>query len=216
MFAGHFGLGFAGKAVDRKLSLGTLFMASQFIDLLWPTLLLLGLETVRIAPGITRITPLDFAHYPISHSLAAVTGWAILFGGIYYLLRRNAGGAALCAILVVSHWILDALTHRPDLPLAPGTDFRVGLGLWNFPPAAVAVELLIFGAGLFLYARATRALNRSGSVGFWALAAFLLVIYFGSIFGPPPPDVRTLAWSGQAQWLLVGWAYWLDRHRESC
>ena len=215
MFAGHFGLGFGAKAAARRMSLGTLFLASQFIDLLWPALLLLGLETVRISPGITRVTPLDFTHYPISHSLLTVTAWALLFGVAYYLIRRCKRGAFVCALLVLSHWLLDALTHRPDLPLAPVSDLRVGLGLWNSLPAAIAVEIFLFTIGVMLYARATRASDRVGSIGFWALVAFLLVIYFGNTFGPPPPNVQTLAWTAHAQWLLVAWAYWLDRHRES-
>jgi hypothetical protein len=196
------------------VSLGTLFLAAQFIDLLWPTLLLLGLESVRIAPGITRVTPLDFTHYPISHSLLAVLGWAILFGLAYYLMRRFAKGAVVCGVLVVSHWMLDLLTHRPDLQLMPTNAFRVGLGLWNHPAAAIAVELLVFGVGVLLYARSTRASNRSGTIGLWALIAFLLVVYLGNIFGAPPPSERALAWVSQAQWILIVWAYWLDRHRE--
>jgi hypothetical protein len=215
MFAGHFGLGFGAKAAARRVSLGTLFLASQFIDLLWPTLLLLGWETVRIAPGITRVTPLDFSHYPISHSLLAVGGWALLFGAVYYAIKRNLRGAAICALLVVSHWLLDLLTHRPDLQLVPTSNLRVGLGLWDSLPASIAVEILIFGAGVTLYARATRASDRAGSIGFWGLVLFLLVIYFSNVFGPPPPNVEVLAWTAQAQWLLVAWAYWIDRHRGS-
>jgi membrane-bound metal-dependent hydrolase YbcI (DUF457 family) len=215
MFAGHFGVGFGAKAVARQVSLGTLFLASQFIDLLWPSLLLLGWETVRIAPGITRVTPLDFVHYPISHSLFAVILWAILFGATYYLFRRFTRGAIVCALLVLSHWLLDALTHRPDLPILPMGDLRVSLGLWNSLPAAIVVEILIFGFGVILYTRATRAFDRAGTIGFWALVVFLLVIYCGNIFGPPPPSVEAITWPGHAQWLLVAWAYWLDRHRHA-
>jgi hypothetical protein len=207
-------LGFGGKWVARRLSLGTLFLAAQFIDLLWPTLLLVGLETVEIAPGITRITPLDFTHYPISHSLLAVTGWGFLFGVAYFLMRRFTVGALVCGCLVVSHWVLDLLTHRPDLQLLPMSSIRVGLSLWNHPVAAIALELGIFGGGVLLYLRATRAVDRAGTVGLWALVAFLLVIYFGNIFGSPPPSARAIAWVSHAQWILVIWGYWLDRHRE--
>jgi hypothetical protein len=214
MFVGHFGLGFGGKWQAKKVSLGTLFLASQFIDLLWPSLLLVGLESVRIAPGITRLTPLDFVHYPISHSLLSVLGWALLFAGAYFLLRRSARGTVVCGLLVLSHWVLDLLTHRPDLQLAPMSDFRVGMGLWNSPSVAVAVELLLFGVGVFLYARSTRASDRSGIIGFWALVLFLLVVYFGNVFGSPPPSEQAIAWVAQAQWILIVWAYWLDRHRE--
>ena len=131
MFVGHFGIGLGLKRVDPKISLGTLFLAAQFIDLLWPSLLLLGLEHVEIAPGITRVTPLDFTHHPISHSLLAVVGWSLLFALAYQLLRRERRGATICGLAVMSHWLLDLVTHRPDLPLYPTGEILVGLGLWN-------------------------------------------------------------------------------------
>jgi len=214
MFIGHFGFGFGGKWVARRVSLGTLFLAAQFIDLLWPTLLLVGLETVRISPGITSVTPLDFTHYPISHSLVSVVVWAVLFSAVYFFIRRFTIGAVVCGVLVLSHWLLDFVTHRADLPLAPMSNLRVGLGLWNHPTAAFVVEMLVFGVGVLLYVRSTRASDRSGTVGLWALVAFLLVVHMGNIFGPPPPSEKAIAWVSQTQWILVVWAYWLDRHRE--
>jgi hypothetical protein len=213
MFVGHFGVGFGAKAAVPRTSLGTLFLASQFIDLLWPSFLLFGLETVAISPGITRVTPLDFTSYPWSHSLAAVVVWAVLFAGVYFLLKKYPKGAWVCGLLVVSHWVLDFLTHRPDLPLAPGAGARLGLGLWQSLPATLVVELGIFAAGLWLYLRTTRATDRVGTVALWSLVAFLLLMYLGNLFGPPPGDVSALAWVGHAQWLLIIWAYWIDRHR---
>ena len=213
MFVGHFGVGFGAKAAAPKTSLGTLFLAAQFIDLLWPSFLLFGFETVAIAPGITTVTPLDFTSYPWSHSLLAVMVWALLFGGVYYLLKRYPRGVWVCAAAVVSHWVLDLLTHRPDLPLAPGAATRVGLGLWNSLPATLIVELGIFAVGIWLYVKTTRATDRVGSIALWSLVGFLLLTYFGNLFGPPPADVTALAWVGHAQWLLIIWAYWIDRHR---
>ena len=215
MFLGHFGVGFGAKAAAPRTSLGTLLLASQLIDLLWPTLLLVGVERVAITPGITRVVPLDFTHYPISHSLAAVLLWAVLFGVAYQALRRYPRGALVCGLAVVSHWLLDLLTHRPDLPLSPGSDARVGLGLWGSLPATLLVELAVFAVGVFLYLRTTRASDRTGSIALWALVGFLLVIYAGNILGPPPPSVSAIAWLGQAQWLLVAWGYWIDRHRRA-
>jgi hypothetical protein len=214
MFIGHFGVGFAAKPVARKVSLGTLFLASQFIDLLWPTLLLLGLETVTIVPGATKLTPLEFTNYPISHSLLAVAGWSVLFGAVHFATRRNAWQAFVCASLVAGHWLLDLLTHQPDLALSPGGSIRVGLGLWNHPVFAISIEMLLFVGGLLLYLRTTIPLDRVGSLGLWSLVLFLTVIHIGNIIGPPPPSVRAIAWAGQAQWLLVAWGYWVDRHRE--
>ena len=213
MFLGHFGVGFGAKAAAPKTSLGSLFLASQLIDLLWPTLLLVGVERAAIAPGITRVTPLDFTHYPISHSLMAVLLWAALFGLAYQVLRRYPRGAVVCGLAVVSHWVLDLLTHRPDLPLVPGTEARVGLGLWDSLPATLLVELGLFALGGALYLRATRALDRTGSVALWVLVGVLLLAYAGNIFGPPPPSMSAVAWVGEAQWLFVAWGYWIDRHR---
>ena len=213
MFIGHFGIAFAAKRPAPRLSLGTLFLAAQFIDLLWPTLLLLGVERVRIAPGITTVTPLDFEYYPVSHSLIAVLGWAIGVGGACFLVRRAARGALIVALLVVSHWFLDLLMHRPDLPLMPGGSTRVGLGAWSSLPLTLLIEVPLFLGGAWLYARATVARDAQGRWGLWGLVAFLLLIHAGNLFGGPPPSVGAIAWAGQLQWLLVIWGYWVDRHR---
>jgi hypothetical protein len=214
VFLGHFGVGLAAKRVAPRTSLGALFLAAQFIDLLWPTLLLLGIERVAIAPGATAVTPLDFQHYPVSHSLLAVVGWSVLVGGGFLVWRGARREAIVLALLVISHWLLDALVHRPDLPLAPFGQARVGLGLWNSMAATLLVEMPLFFAGGWLYARATRARDAAGRWGFWGLMAFLLLIHAGNLLGEPPPSVTAIAWVGQAQWLLVLWAFWLDRHRE--
>lgn len=213
MFVGHFAIGFAAKAVAPRASLGTLFAAAQFVDLLWPTLLLLGLERVRIAPGITLVTPLDFEHYPISHSLAAVIGWSLAFGLLYYALRGGARVAAVLAALVASHWLLDAIVHRPDLPLWPGSSMRVGLGAWDSLPLTFAIELALFGLGVWLYARTTQASDRIGRWAFVGLVVFMFGVYVSNLLSPPPPNVQAIAWVGHAQWLLVAWGYWIDRHR---
>jgi membrane-bound metal-dependent hydrolase YbcI (DUF457 family) len=214
MFIGHFGLAFGAKTASPAISLGMLFLACQFADLLWPTLLLAGVERVEIAPGATAMTPLDFISYPYSHSLVALILWGAIAGGVYAALRREPGSAAVTlALLVVSHWVLDYITHRPDMPLTMGGPERVGLGLWNSVPGTLAVEFAVFGAGLALYVRSTAARDRIGSIGLWALVAFLLVIYLASSFGPPPPSPAAVAWSAQAMWLLVLWGYWVDRHR---
>lgn len=215
MFIGHFGVGFAGKSVAPGISLGMLFLSAQFLDLLWPTLLLLGLETVAIVPGITKVTPFDFVSYPISHSLLTAVGWGSLLAVVYALMTRYRTGAVVVGVLVVSHWLLDAVTHRPDLPLFPGGEVRIGFGLWNSLAGTLVVELSVFALGIWLYVRATRASDRAGSIGLWSLIAFLLVAYLGSLFGEPPPNLTALAWVGQAQWLIVVWGFWIDRHRAS-
>jgi hypothetical protein len=214
MFVGHFGTAFAAKKISPQPSLGTLFMAAQFIDLLWPVLLLLGLEKVAIDPGNTSVTPLNFLYYPISHGMLAVMGWGVLFGLVYYILKKNWKASLVLGMLVFSHWMLDLLTHRPDLPLFPGLDVKVGLGLWNSLVGTLIVELGIFGLGIWLYLKMTTAKNRKGGYGTWGLIVFLLLIYSSNIFGAAPPSVEPIAYVGLLQWLLVGWAYWIDRNRE--
>ena len=212
MFLGHFGLAFAAKKVASRPSLGTLMFAAQLADGIWPVLLLLGVEQVRIAPGITAVTPLDFVSYPYSHSLAADVAWAALLAGAYWLLRRDNRGTAWIAALVVSHWILDALSHRPDVPIWPGGPV-VGAGLWYSLPLTLVAEFGLFGAGVWIYTSATRARDRLGSVLLWVFVGTLVVLYLGATFGPSPPNERALAISSLAGWLLVVWAYWIDRHR---
>jgi len=213
MFIGHFGVGFGAKALAPRTSLGSLFLAAQFVDLLLPVLLLAGVEQLEVSPGFVAVTPLEFTQYPVSHSLLAVLLWAVLFGGVYYLFNRYHRGAWVCAAVLLSHWGLDALVHIPDLPLYPGSNTLVGLGLWQSLPATLLVEGSVFVAGVVLYLRTTRALDRTGSVALWMLVALLLIIYVANLTGPPPPNVMAFAWGGMAQWLFVVWAYWIARHR---
>jgi len=214
MFIGHFGLGLAARRAAPRPSLGTLLLAAQFVDLLWPTMLLLGLEQVAIEPGATRMTPLHFVAYPYTHSLLAVVGWGFLFGAVYAWMRQDRRGAVVLGLLVVSHWALDLLVHRPDLPLYPGGP-RVGLGLWNLPAVALPLELLLYVAGVWLYVAATRARDRTGRWAFWSLVGFLLLVHLSNLTGPPPPDPVALAWFAQLQWLFIPWAYWIDAHRDN-
>ena len=214
MFIGHFGLGFGAKKAAPAVSLGTLFIACQFADLLWPTLVLLGVEQVEVQPGATRMTPLNFVSYPYSHSLVALCLWGMAFGVAYLAIRRTRLSAAVTlALLVVSHWLLDYVTHRPDMPITLHGPDRVGLGLWSSIPGTLAVELIIFVAGITLYTRTTAPRDRVGSIGLWSLVGFLLVLYVATTFGPPPPTATAVAWSGEGIWLLVAWAYWVDSHR---
>jgi hypothetical protein len=213
MFIGHFGVALAAKKIAPRTSLGTLILAAQFADFLWPVLLLAGVEHVEIVPGITTVSPFDFTDYPTSHSLLMVFVWSLLVGGIYYGLRRYRRGAWVIAAAVISHWILDFIVHRPDLPLRPGGEARLGLGLWNSWPAAIAVEVLFFGAGLWIYLSSTRARDNVGRYGFWSLMAFIFFGWIITLFSGPPPDVRSLAWGALAMWIAVPWAWWADKHR---
>jgi membrane-bound metal-dependent hydrolase YbcI (DUF457 family) len=213
MFLGHYAVALGAKRAAPEVSLGTLFAAAAFLDLVWPVLVIAGVERVAIAPGATAFTPLDFQHYPYSHSLLMSVVWGALFGGAYVALTRDWRGAIVLEFVVVSHWVLDAITHRPDLPLTIAGEERVGLGLWNSVLATLAVELALFCAGVWMYARATTPRDRIGSAAFLAFLLFLLFVYAGAAFGPPPPSAAAVAWTGMAQWLVILWAMWIDRHR---
>ena len=213
MFIGHFGVALAAKKVAPRTSLGTLVMAAQFVDLIWPIFLLLGVERVIIAPGTTAVTPLYFLSYPLSHSLLADLGWACLFAGIYKIVKRDSRGAACLWFVLISHWLLDALSHRPDLPLYPGSSTYVGLGLWNSRLWTLLVEGSIFVIGARIYVRATHARDRIGALAFRSFIALLFLIYLINLFGPPPPSEKAIAFAALGMWLFVVWAYWLDRHR---
>jgi LexA-binding, inner membrane-associated putative hydrolase len=195
------------------VSLGVLIAAPNLLDLLWPIFLLLGWERVAIVPGKTAFTPLDFISYPITHSLLGALGWATLFAVLYYSVAKYKRGAIVIWIGVVSHWFLDLIVHRPDLPIYPGGP-RLGLGLWNSPVATVVIEDAMYLAGMWIYLRATRAKDGIGRYGFLSFAAVILLVYIAIIAGPPPSDVKTLAIATLFSWLFVIWAWWFDRHRE--
>ena len=215
MFIGHFAIGFAAKRFAPRTSLATLLSAPLFLDMLWPVFVLAGWEQVRIDPGNTRFTPLDFAYYPWSHSLLMSVVWASAFALIYHAIARYWPGTVAIWVGVVSHWILDWLVHRPDMPLYPGGP-RFGLGLWNSIAATMIVEIGMLAVGVWLYARVTRGRNAVGRYLFAAYVALLLALYVANRFSPPPPSPEAVAWVGIAlSAIFIPWAWWFDRHRES-
>lgn len=214
MFIGHFGVALAAKKVAPHPSLGTLVLASLLVDGVWPVFVLLGWEKVEIVPGITNVTPLLFVSYPYTHSLLASVFWGAALGIAYYLRRRELRGALCLSALVLSHWVLDYISHRPDMPLWPGGP-KVGLGLWYSVPATLVAEFALLGIGTWLYASVTRPRDSLGTWTFVALVTTLSAIYLASVVGPPPPSVQVLAMTGLLGWLFVAWAYWIDRHRRT-
>jgi len=215
MFIGHFGAGLAAKKIDNKISLGTLILASQFIDLIWPLLLLTGLEKVAIEPGNTAFTPLNFISYPFSHSFLAVAVWGFLFGTAYYIFRHDIKSSLLLGLLVLSHWFLDLFTHRPDLQVFPWSDWKVGLGLWYSIPFTIIIEGAIFAAGIYLFLKAHKDRDPKFGIRFWSLIIFLSFTYIMNIIGPPPPTDQELAYAGLAMWIFVLWGYWIDKKPKS-
>ncbi len=213
MFIGHFAVGLAAKRVAPGTSLGLLIAAPVALDLLWPIFVLAGWEQVRIDPGNTAFTPLAFVHYPWSHSLLMSVVWGALMALVYWLVTRYRTGAVVLGLGVVSHWVLDAVVHRPDLPLYPGSATLIGLGLWNSVAATIALESAMFLAALWLYARVTEPQDRTGRYASWAFAVFLVLVYIANIIGPPPPDARAVALVTLSMWILPLWAWWFDSHR---
>jgi len=218
MFIGHYGVGFAAKSLNfskttKKPSLGTFFLAAQFLDILWPVFLLLGLEKVSLESAGKAFQTIHFNYFPFSHSLTAAIVWALLFGLIYYAFRKDFTYSIVLALVVLSHWILDLISHFPDLQLIPGNDYRVGLSLWNSLTLTIIVEGLIFLTGVYLYIKSTKSINKKGHILFWALIIFLSLTYIIDIIGPPPPSVKAITISGFSQWLIIAWGYWVDRNR---
>jgi hypothetical protein len=214
MFIGHLALGMAAKRITPRVSLAMLLLASQWADTLWPIFIGLGLEQVRIEPGNTVVTPLNFVSYPYSHSLVALIVWGLIVGVAYRMIAGGRRTVWVLSALVVSHWVLDYVTHRPDMPLYPGGP-KYGLELWHSLHATIAVESVLYAVGIWIYLRSTRARDAIGRWAFAALAAFLAVIYVANLFGPPPPStfaiaVTVLLGAG----ILTAWAWWADRHRD--
>ena len=215
MFIGHYALGLAAKRIAPRTSLGTLFLAPSLADLLWPVFLLLGWERVRVTGGANPFLTLTFDAYPLSHSLLTLIGWGVVLAVLYRWRSGDARAATVVALLVVSHWVLDFVTHVPDMPLYPGGP-TVGLGLWNSVAGTVIIEGLMFVAGAWIYVTTTRARDAVGRYALWALLAFLLVSYVASLFTGPPPTLQAIELGGIVfGWLFVGWAAWADRHREA-
>ncbi len=213
MFIGHFAVALAAKRAAPRTSLGTLFAAALLPDVVWPVLVLAGVEKVEIHPGDTAFTPLNFVSYPWSHSLLLVTLTGVAAGLLYGWKTRYRPGAVVIALLAVSHWVLDWFTHRPDLPLVPGGAVY-GLGLWNSIPATMLIEGAMFAAGAIFYALFTRARDGVGRYAYWSLVVFLAGIYVADRFSPPPPSDRAVAWVGVIGGLvLFAWGAWADRHR---
>lgn len=208
MFIGHYGIGLLAKKNKQLPSLAMMFIAVQLLDLIWPILVLLGIESLSIDPGNTKLTHLNFEFYPYSHSLFMALIWSIIFGLSYLLFTRNKKGSLVLGTLVMSHWILDFITHRPDLPIAPFSDLKVGLGLWNYPVLEIILELSLFGVGAFLYLKSP---NFKRKIAFWLLVLFLLIVHMMNLFSPPPPSVAAVAWSANLMWLIVIWAWWIEK-----
>jgi hypothetical protein len=215
MFIGHFAVAFAGKKVAPKVSLGVLFLAAQFLDVLWPVFVLLGAEHFRIISGITKVSPFDFYDFPISHSLVMAVTWAVGFGLIYFIAKGDAKSSGVLSALVLSHWFLDVIVHRPDLSLFPQGPFW-GLGLWNSKIGTLLVEFGLLAAGAWIYKKCTKSKDVAGDWVFYGLVFTLAAFYIISLVAPVPTNTDMVAWSGIIViWGFIAWGTWVDRLRKS-
>ena len=210
MGIGHLAVGFAAKWAVPRVPLSLLLFAAVFVDALWGFFVLTGLEHARLEPGATAAMPFDLYDYPISHSLLGGILWALVFGGIFFAAKRYRAGAVMLGVVVLSHWVLDVVSHRPDMPVFLKGPY-LGLGLWNSVPLSIVVEEAMLAAGVFLYLRATRG----GAVwGLAALVALLAVMGVAGYLAPPPPSVTPLAVSNLVlSIVLLPVAFAIDRRR---
>jgi hypothetical protein len=218
MFLSHYAAGLAAKKWVPKTSLGVLFLAAVWLDLLWSLFLFWGWESVRIVPGITKVLPIDFFDYSLSHSLVTALAWAVLFGLVILIATRNEKASLVVAGLVVSNWFLNVIFHHADMTLLPSADpgsVKWGLGLWNSVAGTIAVEGILFAAGLWLYLKSTKAVRATGQWGFWAFCVTLTAVFIGLFLLPAPKNEIWVAVAGQVQLLFVAWGFWLDDHRKA-
>lgn len=214
MFVGHYGVSFAIKGANKSASLPLLFVAVQLVDVLWAIFVMCGIEKVRIVPGITATNPLDLYYMPYTHSVVGALGWsAVAFIG-YKLARPNTGHIALLlGVAVFSHWLLDLIVHRPDLPLFDDT-LKMGFGVWNYPILAFALETGILFAGVMIYLRSSKSVSVAGKYGVIAFAMVLLALQAVVFFGAPPTSPMAAALTALLSYVvLAAIAYWLERKR---
>jgi hypothetical protein len=206
MFVGHYGPSFAAKKLEPSVPLWVLFVAVQFLDVLWAPFVLLGVEKVRIVPHFTASNALDLYYMPYTHGLLTALGWSVLAGALYQVVARpmHRRAAVLVGLAVFSHWILDFIVHVPDLPLYDNSA-KVGLGLWNARALAYGLESVVLLGGIWLYLRGRQA----RTMRTWMFGAFLLAIQaYNTFLAPPPTSDRTFAATALIAYAVFATAIW--------
>jgi membrane-bound metal-dependent hydrolase YbcI (DUF457 family) len=214
MFVGHFAVALVGKRIEPRIPLGTLVAAAFALDLIWPLFLLAGIERVRIDPGNTAFTPLAFEHYPWSHSLFMAALWARVATVAVRQTAAPPRAGLLVGAIVLSHWLLDLLTHRADLPVLPNDQVLFGFGLWRSIPATIFVEGTFLATALYLYIGSSRATSLVGRWGLGGMVALMVAIWISGPFVPPPPSATAVAIGAMGIWLFVWAARGVDRSRD--
>ena len=212
MFIGHYSAAFVAATHPKAPKLGTLFIAAQLVDIGFFSLLPLGIEHMRVAPGISTMNPMDLYDMPWTHSLVGALAWGAGFAILLGLSTRSGVTALIGGAVVVSHWILDLLVHIPDLTIA-GAPPKLGLGLWNYPAIEMPLEIGLLLVGAFLFARTTRPTRHP-----WALPVLLAALFLLQAvnwFGAPPAKVDSSVWGLAlfAYLLAAGLAWWVARNR---
>jgi hypothetical protein len=216
MFVGHYAASLALKKFEKRASLGVLFLAVQFVDILFFPFVLLGIERMNIVENFTQSTHFELEYMPYTHSLLASMLWA---GAAYALFRwvivKNNSVALVVALAVFSHWILDLIVHTPDLPLWNDASLKLGFGLWNSAIATFALEGALLVSALWLYLRSTSATASVGKYGMSVFVIVLLSVNAVNIFGPMMDDSKVvLAISALTfYFLFAAVAFWLDTKR---
>lgn len=204
-------MGFAAKRLEPKIGLGTFFLAALWADLVWPIFLFFGVERASLVDGLTKMNPLDLEYYPYSHSLLALALWGGALGFVLFLRSKNLRGAMLVALCVLSHWVLDVLTHRPDVPLAWGDSIKLGFGLWNRPFWAFIIEGSFFATCVWLYFGIPGKKRAKKNLRAWGFIGFLSLMYLSQFSGKTPPAMSAVIAVGMFQWIAWPWGRWIDR-----
>jgi hypothetical protein len=215
MLVGHFAAALLAKRAEPRLSLGTAIVAATLADLLIFALVMAGIEQIAIVRGrfgaANYFTAIDIGW---SHSLVMAVVWAALLAGGHWAAKRSRRAAIILAAAVLSHWFLDAMSHPPHLPLAPGSAPRVGYGLWTSIPATLLVEGGMWLVALVLYLRATRSVTSAGRYVFWGGVIVLTLSWYNNIAGGAPSRPENAAQASLIFFLLwVGWGFWMNRAR---
>ncbi len=216
MFVGHYAAALALKKFEKRASLGVLFLAVQFVDILFFPLVLLGIERMNIMENFTQSTHFQLEYMPYTHSLVGSLFWAgIAYALFRWLIVKKNSVAMVVALAVFSHWLFDLVVHTPDLPLWSDTSLKLGFGLWNNDIATYALEAILLVSALWLYLRSTSATSAVGKYGMSVFVVFLLLVNVLNIFGPLQGDSKlVLAISALTSYFLfAAVAFWLDTKR---